>query len=64
MLYEVVAAMKRTTLKRNPDEVFTALRDEYSFNIQVREKMIQTLEKAMKTRGFMAYSFMDIKPKM
>jgi hypothetical protein len=63
MLSEILSNMRRETAKLNPAQMYVSLQDSFEFNLKIRQKMIDTLDAAIKNKTYMNYYFDDLKPK-
>lgn len=62
MVYDVMTKM-RSDLRNytNTSNVYGSLKDEFAYNLNVRKKMIETLEKATRSNSYRNYDFEDLK---
>lgn len=65
MVYDVMAKMKSDlrNYSTNSASIYSSMRDEFQYNLDVRKKMIESLEKAVRSNGYLMYDFDDIRPK-
>lgn len=62
MVYDVMTKM-RNDLRNytNTTNVYGSLKDEFAYNLNVRKKMMETLERAVRTNFYRNYDFDDLK---
>ena len=62
MVYDVMTKM-RNDLRNytNAANVYGSLKQEFNYNLEVRKKMIETLEKAGRSNAYRNYDFDDLK---
>ena len=62
MVYDVMTKM-RNDLRNytNAANVYGSLKQEFNYNLEVRKKMIETLEKAVRSNAYRNYDFDDLK---
>ena len=63
MITEILGNMRRDILKADPSKFYGPLQEPYEFNLKIRQKMMETLETAVKNKTHMNYYFDDMKPK-
>lgn len=62
MVYDVMTKM-RNDLRNytNTTNVYGSLKDEFAYNLNVRKKMMETLERAVRSNSYRNYDFDDLK---